>query len=49
MDYTRFMRIVKNAGYTGYVGIEYESDDFQEEEEISKTKELLIRTAKELE
>lgn len=49
MDYIRLMKIVKNAGFTGYVGIEYEGDDLQEEEGIKKTKELLIRTAKELE
>ncbi|TVR17560.1 MAG: sugar phosphate isomerase/epimerase [Balneolaceae bacterium] len=49
MDYARLMKIVKNTGYTGYVGIEYEGDDLPEEEGIKKTKKLLARTAKELE
>lgn len=44
-DYNRMMKIVKDAGFKGYVGIEYEGDQFSEEEGIKKTKELLQRTA----
>lgn len=44
-DYNRMMKIVKDAGFKGYVGIEYEGDKLSEEEGIKKTKELLQRTA----
>jgi len=48
MDYLRLMRIVKEAGYTGYVGIEYEGENFSEEEGIKKTKALLEKVGNEL-
>lgn len=48
MDYYRLMKIVKDAGYTGYVGIEYEGDELTEEEGVRKTRDLLIKTGKEL-
>lgn len=48
MDYLRLMRIVKEAGYTGYVGIEYEGENFSEEEGIIKTKALLEKVGSEL-
>lgn len=41
-DYTRMLPIVKAAGYTGYIGIEYEGDA-PEEEGIRATKALLER------
>jgi sugar phosphate isomerase/epimerase len=40
-DYTRMMKVVKDAGFRGYVGIEYEGDKLSEEEGIKKTKALL--------
>jgi len=40
-DYLRMMRIVVDAGYRGYVGIEYEGDDLSEPEGIKATKRLL--------
>lgn len=40
-DYVRMMKIVKDAGFRGYVGIEYEGDKLSEEEGIKKTKALL--------
>ena len=45
-DYERMMRIVLDAGYRGYVGIEYEGD-LPEPEGIHATKRLLerVRTA----
>ncbi|MBV8253193.1 MAG: sugar phosphate isomerase/epimerase [Chitinophaga sp.] len=43
MDFARIMKIVKEAGYTGHVGIEYEGDRLSEEEGVRKTKELLLR------
>lgn len=41
LDYARFLKIVKDAGYTGYIGVEYEGED-PEEEGITRTRELLI-------
>jgi sugar phosphate isomerase/epimerase len=40
-DYTTIMSIVKAAGYTGFVGIEYEGDKMSEEDGIRATKALL--------
>jgi sugar phosphate isomerase/epimerase len=48
IDYAKMMQIVKDAGYTGYVGIEYEGDELPEEEGIRATKELLMRVGREL-
>ena len=43
IDYTRMMKIVKDAGFKGWVGIEYEGSNLPEEEGIIKTKALLER------
>lgn len=43
IDYERMLRIVKDAGYNGYVGIEYEGDALSENEGILATKRLLER------
>lgn len=42
-DYSKMLKIVKDAGFTGYIGIEYEGDKLGEEEGIKKTKALLER------
>ncbi len=42
-DYFRMMRIVLDAGYRGYVGIEYEGEGLSEEDGIRATKALLVR------
>lgn len=42
-DFLRMMKIVVDAGYTGYVGIEYEGHGLPEREGIQKSKELLDR------
>jgi sugar phosphate isomerase/epimerase len=47
-NYHRMMRIVVQAGYHGYVGIEYEGDKHSESEGIKLTKALLERVRKEL-
>ena len=47
-NYHRMMRIVVQAGYHGYVGIEYEGDKHSEPEGIKLTKTLLERVRKEL-
>ncbi len=40
-DYYKLMKIVKDAGYKGYVGIEYEGSKLPEKEGIIATKKLL--------
>ena len=42
-DYVKMMKIVKDTGFKGYIGIEYEGNKFSEEEGVKKTKELLSR------
>lgn len=41
IDYYKMVRIVKDAGYTGYIGIEYEGSQLSEYEGIVATKKLL--------
>lgn len=45
-DYTRMMKIVKDSGFKGIVGIEYEGNKLEEYEGIKKTKALLERVGK---
>ncbi len=40
-DFIKMMKIVKDAGFSGYVGIEYEGQDLSEDEGILATKKLL--------
>lgn len=47
-DYRRMLRIVVDAGYRGYIGIEYEGDKHTEPEGIRLTKELLEKVRAEL-
>ncbi len=47
-DYVRMMRIVLDAGYRGFVGIEYEGESLPEEEGTAATKALLERVRAEL-
>jgi L-ribulose-5-phosphate 3-epimerase len=47
-DYGRMMRIVIDAGYRGYVGIEFEGDGLDEPEGIRRTKVLLERVRDEM-
>ncbi len=50
IDYYRIMKLVKESGYTGYVGIEYEGNDARvsEEKGIELTRDLLIKAGKRL-
>jgi len=43
IDYKRLMDIVKSAGFTGYIGIEFEGKNQDEEEGIRNTKRLIER------
>ena len=47
-DYRKMMQIVKNAGYRGFVGIEYEGGDLDEYAGIRATKALLERVRDDL-
>ncbi len=48
IDYPRIMKIVLDAGYRGYVGIEYSGNKLSEPEGIRATKKLLERVSAEL-
>lgn len=43
IDYDRMMQIVKDGGYTGYIGVEYEGNGLSEVAGILATKKLLER------
>ena len=48
IDYARMLKIVRDAGYRGHVGIEYEGGDADEAAGIAATKALLERVRAEL-
>lgn len=45
-NYFKMLSIVKDAGYTGYIGIEYEGEGLSETEGIKATKKLLQKIGK---
>ena len=47
-DYSKMMKIVLDAGYRGYVGIEYEGPELSEMDGIAATKKLLEKVRVEL-
>jgi sugar phosphate isomerase/epimerase len=47
-DYLRLMTTVKEAGYRGHVGVEYEGSKHTEAEGIQLTKDLLLRVREQL-
>ncbi|MGI9550021.1 MAG: sugar phosphate isomerase/epimerase family protein [Aurantibacter sp.] len=48
IDYVRMLQIVKDAGYTGYIGVEYEGSELGEEEGIIATRDLMLKAAEEM-
>ena len=48
MDYSRLLKIVKDAGFRGYIGIEFEGREMSEDMGIKATKELLIKAGSSL-
>jgi sugar phosphate isomerase/epimerase len=48
LDYPKIMQLVKESGYKGFVGVEYEGDRLSEKEGIQATKELLLESIKSL-
>jgi len=48
IDYTKMLQIVKDAGYTGFIGVEFEGSEISEDEGIALTRDLLVRASKDL-
>jgi sugar phosphate isomerase/epimerase len=48
IDYRRMLTIVKDAGYKGYIGIEYEGSKLSEDEGIKASKKLLEKVGAEV-
>ncbi|SEK57490.1 Sugar phosphate isomerase/epimerase [Parapedobacter koreensis] len=48
IDYGRILNLVKDAGFTGYLGIEYEGHNLPADEGIAKTKAMLERLGREM-
>ena len=48
IDYYKMMKIVKEAGYNGFVGVEYEGSNKSEIEGIALTRDLLLKVGKQL-
>src|SRR5680860_794790 len=48
IDYVKMLQIVKDHGYTGFIGVEYEGSELGEEAGILATKELMLKAAKEM-
>lgn len=48
IDYKRMLTIVRDAGYRGYVGVEFEGRDMEEAAGVRATKQLLERVRDEL-
>ena len=46
IDYGKMLQIVKAAGYSGFIGVEYEGSELGEEDGIIATRDLIIREAK---
>lgn len=42
-DYPRILDMVKNSGYRGWIGVEYEGRELAEDEGIRKTRDLLLQ------
>ncbi|MEN8228362.1 MAG: sugar phosphate isomerase/epimerase family protein [Bacteroidota bacterium] len=47
-DFYRLLKIVKDAGFRGYIGIEYEGSTLSQDDGIKATKKLLIKAGKTL-
>ncbi len=48
INYHKMLQIVKDADYTGYIGVEYEGSRLSEIDGIMATKNLLLKAAKQL-
>ncbi len=48
IDYNKMMQVVKDGGYTGYIGVEFEGEGMTELEGIEATRRLILKAAGEL-
>ncbi len=48
IDFLRMLTLVKNSGYKGFVGVEYEGNVLSEEDGILATRDLLLRLGSEM-
>lgn len=48
IDYVKMLQIVKDAGYTGFIGVEYEGSELSEEKGLLATKDLLLKAGKQV-
>ncbi|NDK18975.1 MAG: sugar phosphate isomerase/epimerase, partial [Zetaproteobacteria bacterium] len=48
IDYYKMLQIVKDGGYKGFIGIEYEGSRLSEDEGIIATKNLVLKAAQAL-
>ena len=48
IDFMKIMQIVKDAGYTGFIGVEYEGKRLNEADGIKATRDLLLKSAAKL-
>ncbi|MEE2709783.1 MAG: sugar phosphate isomerase/epimerase family protein, partial [Gemmatimonadota bacterium] len=48
LDYSRLLKIVLDAGYSGHIGIEYEGAEMNESDGIRATKALLVSLREEM-
>jgi len=48
IDYKRMLQIVKDAGYTGFIGVEYEGSRLDETAGTKATRDLLLKVAKDV-
>lgn len=48
IDFEQMLTIVRNAGFDGYIGVEYEGSELSEAEGIMATKELLMKIGKQI-
>jgi len=48
IDYYRIMKMVKEVGYRGFVGVEFEGNEVPEEKGVKLTRDLLIKVGKQL-
>ena len=49
IDYIKMLQIVKDAEYTGFIGVEYEGERLNERDGIIATRDLLVKSASNLE
>lgn len=48
IDYVKMLQIVKDAGYKGFIGVEFEGSEVGEDKGIAMTRDLLVKASKNL-